>query len=200
MTDEVVEEMLKIIKAGGTYSTAYGAAGVPKRTFMDWMARGRAYRAHLEGGGRKQARETIYLEFLEKVERAEGEAKALLVTKWNLAASKDWRAARDLLARRWPEEWMPRTGQEITGVGGGPVSVAVRGELDVKGVVDNDKQVAGVLAALIEAGVLPPEAAGGLEWVPDDDDDEEDGPAGAREPREPEPGGGVGGAEEPVLV
>ena len=49
-----------------------------------------------------------YLQFLEAVRQAEAEAEAHLVEFWQEQAPKDWRAARDLLSRRFPERWAER--------------------------------------------------------------------------------------------
>jgi hypothetical protein len=58
-----------------------------------------------------------YREFRESVTRAEAKAEALLVGAWQAAAfgpDGDWRAARDLLARRAPERWAGVTRVQMT--------------------------------------------------------------------------------------
>jgi hypothetical protein len=195
LNPETTERICQLISAGSTYSGAYGQAGVAKRTFMEWMARGRAERAHQEGGGRARRVERQYLEFLLAVEQAELTAKAVLVTAWMKAATgsktrpPDWRAARDFLARRWPDEWMPREGRQLTGGDGGPIEVSsttrVEGVFDIR---DDAQRTAEVLATLVEAGILPPETAKVLKWVPEPDEE-----AAGAEPEhegESEPGDG----------
>jgi hypothetical protein len=175
LTDETRDRICQLIAAGNPYSVAYGQAGVAKRTFMDWMAKGRAERTRQEAGERARRGEAIYLEFLLAVEQAEHTAKALLVTSWVKAAKDgDWRAARDFLARRWPDEWMPRESRQLTGADGGPIAVETTGNVHVDGEVtirDDSHRIAEVMATLIEANLLPAEAAAALRWVPDPDEE-----------------------------
>jgi excisionase family DNA binding protein len=49
-----------------------------------------------------------YLQFLEAVRQAEAEAEAHLVKSWQEQTPKNWRAARDFLARRFPMRWSER--------------------------------------------------------------------------------------------
>ena len=61
--------------------------------------------------------EEAYREFREQVTRAEATAETVLVAAWASAASGpdgDWRAARDLLARRAPERWAGVTRVQMT--------------------------------------------------------------------------------------
>jgi transposase-like protein len=58
-----------------------------------------------------------YREFREQLTRAEATAETTLVAAWAAAASGpdgDWRAARDLLARRAPERWAGVTRVQMT--------------------------------------------------------------------------------------
>ena len=41
----------------------------------------------------------------EEVKRAEAEAEARMVAQWQAQVPNDWKAARDFLARRYPERW-----------------------------------------------------------------------------------------------
>lgn len=53
----------------------------------------------------------LCLRLIQTLTRADEEAKARAVIAWNRSIdSGDWRAAKEFLARRWPEEW----GQEPT--------------------------------------------------------------------------------------
>jgi len=49
------------------------------------------------------------------VTRAETEAEATLVRTWSEAAKIDWRAARDMLARRFPERWAQSRHPDVQG-------------------------------------------------------------------------------------
>lgn len=49
-----------------------------------------------------------YLQFLEAIRQAEAEAETHLVEVWREQTPQDWKAARDLLARRFPQRWSER--------------------------------------------------------------------------------------------
>lgn len=61
------------------------------------------------------AEEARYLTFLEQVTRAETNAEVAAVTHWRAAFSQDWRAARDYLARKRPDQWAAKTTVAISG-------------------------------------------------------------------------------------
>jgi hypothetical protein len=62
-----------------------------------------------------EAGRSRYLQFFHAVTRAETEAEATLVQAWNAAGKIDWRAARDMLARRFPERWAQSKQPDIQG-------------------------------------------------------------------------------------
>jgi hypothetical protein len=53
--------------------------------------------------------EVRFLDFLERVTQAETVAEVSAVTHWRRAFSDDWRAARDYLARKRPDQWAAKT-------------------------------------------------------------------------------------------
>jgi hypothetical protein len=53
--------------------------------------------------------EEPFLNFLERVTVAETQAEVAAVTHWRRAFSEDWRAARDYLGRKRPEQWAAKT-------------------------------------------------------------------------------------------
>jgi transposase len=105
LTPAVEAAIVKSIHNCSTLETAAALAGVTYRTFRNWMTWGEA--------GRRP-----YFQFFQAVTRAETEAEARLVRIWSDAAERDWRASRDMLARRFPERWgrraeMPPQGNGI---------------------------------------------------------------------------------------
>ena len=84
--------------ASGTIALAAEASGAGVRTVFTWLERGRR-------GGTRNAR---HVTFLHAVERAQGEAEAMLVARIAKQAATSWRAAAWLLEHRWPERWAPR--------------------------------------------------------------------------------------------
>jgi hypothetical protein len=92
LTPAVEAAIVESIRNCSTLETAAALAGVTYRTFRNWMTWGEA--------GRRP-----YFQFFQAVTRAETEAEARLVRIWSEAAESDWRASRDMLARRFPERW-----------------------------------------------------------------------------------------------
>lgn len=86
-----------------------------------------------------------YLQFLEAIRQAEAEAEAHLVEFWQEAAPKDWRACRDLLARRWPERWSEKR------------------QVDVKADVGLQAEVGGSMTHTHEIEVTQDEARGAIQ-------------------------------------
>jgi hypothetical protein len=88
------------------------------------MARGSAEILRLENDpkARPIKKEAPYVSFFQQVKKAENTSEIRSVTQWqNAIKDGDWRAAKDFLARRFPDRWSPRI--EITGAEGAPVQV-----------------------------------------------------------------------------
>jgi hypothetical protein len=92
LTEAVEAAIVESIRNCATLEAAASLAGVTYRTFRNWMIWGE------EGKPR-------FFHFFQAVTRAEHEAEAELVQTWRAATNADWRAARDLLARRFPDRW-----------------------------------------------------------------------------------------------
>lgn len=119
LTPAVQKRITTSIRQGNYDYVAAGAAGIDVSTFTRWMQRG-------EDKGEENAPEDEpYRAFRTEVEKAETEAEAILVARWSRHAVTDWRAARDLLARRHPERWKSTERREHTGADGGPIGLAV---------------------------------------------------------------------------
>lgn len=111
LTPEVKRRLLDAIRAGNYYEPACRFAGIGLSTFYRWMERG------------EEAKTGQYREFREEVLRAESEAEARMVAQWQAQIPQDWRAARDFLARRYPNRWAGREKVEHMGEGGGPIEL-----------------------------------------------------------------------------
>lgn len=121
LTDELQEKLCDRLRQGNYYEAACGAVGIEYQTFRNWMQRG------------EQAKSGKYFEFFEAVTRAEYEAEARMVEMWQAQMPEDWRAARDFLARRYPERWLNRERLEHSGPDGGAIEIsAARQELDAR--------------------------------------------------------------------
>src|SRR5262245_56995248 len=89
LTAAVERSICSAIAGGTTYAVACAFAGVDVSTVRRWLSspapRCRAFRR--------------------AVERAEAEVEVRAVAIWQKHIPDDWRAARDFLARRFPQRW-----------------------------------------------------------------------------------------------
>ena len=99
LTPEVQAKIIQALAGNATYRGACGFAGVHYATFQLYR------KLHIEA--REAGTTTEFSDFYDAVEEAEAQAQASLATYWTQAARTDWRAARDLLTHRHPEEWAP---------------------------------------------------------------------------------------------
>ncbi len=126
LTEEVQGEFTRLIAQGMFVRQACGFIGVSEQTIYNWMARGSAEVLRLENNPRSKVltKEKPLVDFFKAVRKAETQAEVRSVTQWqNAIRDGDWRAAKDFLARRFPDRWSPRI--EITGAEGAPVQVSM---------------------------------------------------------------------------
>lgn len=181
LTPEVSDKICKALMTGNYLRTAAGYAGVGESSIYQWLARGRkALEDAVEHeqwipdpldpeGDQILAddgipdRERRYVEFLAAVEKAEIEAEIRMATQWSLAAAKDWRAAKEFLARRYPERWGT---QPEFGFGGEPFQIGAGSgaPLEIEGpaapiaegaITDDSERTAAILSVLVEVAELP---------------------------------------------
>jgi hypothetical protein len=106
LTPEVQERVCAALRAGNYYEAAAACAGVTYWCLRKWMQQG------------KRARSGRYFQFFQAATQAEADAEATIVAQWRAQIPDNWPAARDFLARRFPDRWGPKERQEITGKGG----------------------------------------------------------------------------------
>ena len=94
LTPALRSRILEMILEGVPLTTASIANGIPKRTFFDWLEKGRA----------EDAIEP-YRTFAAEVVEAQERWAASTVRQINAATAKDWRAGMTLLERQRPSEW-----------------------------------------------------------------------------------------------
>lgn len=95
LTDELGDNLVAMLRAGAYLPVALRALGVARRTFQDWMARGRSGRVEDER----------YARFRELVEQAQGRAEVTLVAEIATASRSNWQAAAWLLERLAPSRY-----------------------------------------------------------------------------------------------
>jgi len=112
--EETTTKIVQALRMGATYELAAKFAGITYQTFNEWRKKGAS------------AKSGAYFDFVNAVERAEGEAAIGWLAKIEKAANDgNWQAAAWKLERRYPDEY-GRTRHEITGAGGGALEIVVR--------------------------------------------------------------------------
>lgn len=108
-TKEIMDKVLKGIKAGLSYEGACGLARISFNTFNRWR---------LEG---EKAESGKYWEFLKELRNAEAIAEAEQLKR--IKNDPDTKYACWILERRFPDRWgkKEQIKQEITGESGGPI-------------------------------------------------------------------------------
>jgi hypothetical protein len=117
----------KIVEAVGTgnyldVSARY--AGITPATLHSWMKRGRDELERVENGAKSNEKETVYVEFLDAVEKARAVSETSAVALIRRAAvNGTWQAAAWYLERSNHERWGRKQAVELTGRDGGPLQV-----------------------------------------------------------------------------
>lgn len=93
LTPETRKRLFDAIKAGCYYDVACRYAGISYATFRNWINKG------------EKSKSGEFFDFLEALKQAEAEAEVRMVMLWQSKMPEDWKAARDFLARRYPERW-----------------------------------------------------------------------------------------------
>jgi hypothetical protein len=109
LTDALADRIVQVVAAGNYLKTAAQFCGVSQSTLQAWLARGRAAAAQADAGAPPDPAEEPFLRLLERVTQAETQAEVAAVTHWRRAFTDDWRAARDYLARKRPDQWAAKT-------------------------------------------------------------------------------------------
>ncbi len=105
-TPEVRATLLKSLETVGmTYEAASGSAGISYKTFRLWQLKGEEAEKKLDAGDELTSEERKFLDFFHAVEISALRARAKLETLFFRGAIKDWRAAKEFLARRYPKDW-----------------------------------------------------------------------------------------------
>jgi hypothetical protein len=134
--EEIEKALLDYIRIGTPVRKAVAAVGIAEKTFYNWMTRGLTERERLATvpNAKPNPTEGIFLQFLQGVERARGEAitkKVAVIAK--AGNDGDWRAAAWWLERQNPEDFGKTDKIEMTGNNGDPIKVQIEmGDLEDK--------------------------------------------------------------------
>lgn len=95
--------VIEVLKKGVYFATACKAAGVSVSVARQWRWLGQHEVGFRAGDGKVTNEGHVW--FAQEVERVLAEVEARVVEKWVAAASENWQAGRDYLARRLPQRW-----------------------------------------------------------------------------------------------
>jgi hypothetical protein len=136
MDEDTESKLIEYIKFGTPVNRAVAAVGISERTFYTWMNRGINERERLATvpNAKPNPTEGVYLQFLQSVERARGEAITKKVAVIAKAGNEgDWRAAAWYLERQAPEEFGKIDKVEHTGSNGDAIKIQIEmGDLEDK--------------------------------------------------------------------
>lgn len=108
-------KVVALVRRGSHLGTACRAAGVPVSVERLWRRLGR------EGVGSRVHEHVAnedHVWYFEELERALGEVESEVVGHWLGATAENWQAARDFLARRFPQRWGNKEQRKIEVRGG----------------------------------------------------------------------------------
>jgi transposase len=103
LTPEIRGRLCEALRDGNYYEAACAKAGVHYGSFRNWMRKGR------------RAKSGEFFEFFKAVREAEADAETAVVQQWRSQIPENWQAARDFLARRFPDRWGPKDKHEFGG-------------------------------------------------------------------------------------
>ena len=120
LTTDVKKRLTDAVKAGNHITRACEYAGIAKATYYRWKAKA------------ANAKSGEYFDLMQELEEAESQAQVRMVAQWQAQIPTDWRAAREFLARRFPDEWSSLEKREISGDSDNPIvfEIDLGGELD----------------------------------------------------------------------
>jgi hypothetical protein len=117
-----IKRAMFALKKGASRKNAADFAGISHTTFYKWLDRGETEMA--------AGQATPHAEFAAAVREAESTIRVDMIEAWTRGATKDWRAARDWLARRDPEEWAPIVESTIAITVNGQATITNPGALE----------------------------------------------------------------------
>lgn len=110
LNKKIQDEICKYIRAGCYVETAAAMAGISKQSYYNWFKRGAREQERREQGKEADKKETVYVNFLDAVNKAMAEAELFDLTVINKAAQAgQWQASAWKLERRNPKVWARQT-------------------------------------------------------------------------------------------
>jgi len=108
LTPEIADRLTMLVRGGVSWTAAAKMCGVGRRTVQYWRLLGSGYTVTVstnQGPWSVKPRPE-HAELVAKLRQADAIAEVeLTLIIYRAAKAGDWRAATDLLERRWPERW-----------------------------------------------------------------------------------------------
>jgi len=131
LTDALTEIVCVGLRTGNYISVVCGSVGITTSAFNTWARRGKnEYERCLNPDVIPNASELVYMDFYTQISEARTNAEIELVGMWREHAETNWQAARDFLARRYPERWGSKAGLKIRLDEGDDIESAIERELE----------------------------------------------------------------------
>ena len=124
LSNQLIDEIVKALKTGMYVKDAVQTVGVSKKTFYLWKEQGEKIDARcVSDEGELIQKEykilsksdKLKLHFLHSIRLAESQAKQVLVAAVFSHIKDDWKAAMEILARRFPEDWAKKEFMDFKG-------------------------------------------------------------------------------------
>ncbi|MBA7635465.1 hypothetical protein ES703_43069 [subsurface metagenome] len=105
LTKELIEEICKRLRASWYAKVAAESVGISESTYYRWIERGKKASELEEKGKKVPESEKIYREFWESVRQSDAVGEGVLITAILSKIKEDWRAALEILSRKYHERW-----------------------------------------------------------------------------------------------
>lgn len=108
LTEQVTAHLVEAVQVGAFLHDAADYAGISRETLRQWLDQGKA----AADAGEDSPQAALW----GTLQQTQAATKIAVMKHWygKSTRGKGFLAARDWLARRWPEEWGPREHQTIT--------------------------------------------------------------------------------------
>ena len=105
LTPALIAAFVQKLSVGVYAKYAARSEGVAEKSYYNWLERGANAEKLHDAGKKVPETEKLFLQFLQSVRQAEANANVVLTTMVYSKGREDWKAAMEMLARKWPEDW-----------------------------------------------------------------------------------------------
>ena len=120
LTPQLIEEFAKKLTIGAYAKYVAMSEGITERTYYLWLERGARAEKLWEINKKIPESELLFFQFFQSVRQSEATAQVTLTAMVFSQAKEDWKAAMELMARKWPEQWAKKEYVDFKGTIDGP--------------------------------------------------------------------------------